>query len=89
MTSLYLVCLNEPDPRITRGIRDLFGEDDHYVLNDTQIIVVKSPNGGKSVYARIKEKVGQEFVALVVRLNRYHGRHQSELWEWLENPGGA
>ncbi len=88
MTSLHLVCLKEPDPRITKGIRDLFGDDAHYELNDTQIIVVKAANGGKSVYERIKEQVGEDFTALIVRFEGYHGRHRSDLWPWLQSHGG-
>lgn len=87
MKSLHLVCLKEPDPDITEKIGDLFGED-HYVVNDTQIVVVKPPNGGKSVYERIKDKVGEDFAALIVRFESYHGRHRSELWPWLQEHGG-
>ena len=56
----------------------------HYQLNETQIIVVKPPNGGKSVYERIKGAIGEEFVALIVRFTHFHGRHNSDLWEWLD-----
>ncbi len=88
MSSLHLVCLKEPNPSVTREIRDLFGEDGHYVINDTQIVVAKPPNGGKSVYERIKDRIGKDFTALIVRFEGYHGRHSSELWPWLQAHGG-
>ena len=83
MTNLHLVCLREPNPEVMEKIRGLFGDDQHYTLNDTQIIVVKPPNGGKSVYDRIKEKVGADFIALIVRFQHFHGRHSTDLWPWL------
>ena len=87
MTSLYLVCLKKPDPEITQEIREIFSGDSHYIVNETQIVVVKPPNGGKSVYERIKDKVGRDFTALIVRFEGYHGRHSSELWPWLKKHG--
>lgn len=89
MQNLYLVCLRKPEPAIKEAIREAFGGDGHYVVDDSQIIVVKPPNGGKSVYERIKDQAGKEFGALIVRFDRYHGRHNSELWEWLEAHGGG
>ena len=65
------------------AIQRTWGQD-HYQLNETQIIVVKPPNGGKSVYERIKGAIGEEFVALIVRFTHFHGRHNSDLWEWLD-----
>lgn len=92
MTSLHLVCLKEPDQAITKEIRDLFGGDSHYVVSDTQIVVVKPPNGGASVYERIKDKVDKDFAVLIVRFEHYHGRHSPDLWSWLQeqrNPSAA
>lgn len=82
VTSLHLVCLREPDPNVMETIQKTF-DDGHYMLNDTQIVVVKPPNGGKSVYERIKEALGDDFTALVVRFQHFHGRHSSDLWPWL------
>lgn len=87
MTSLYLVGLRDPDPEIKDGISELFADDRHYVVNDTQIVVVKPPNGGKSIYERIKDKIDRDFTALIVRFEGYHGRHNPDLWSWLEKHG--
>ena len=83
MTNLHLVCLKEPSEAVMSAIHRVFGEGACYELNDTQVVVVKSSNGGKSVYERIKESVGDDFVALIVRFKHFHGRHNSDLWQWL------
>lgn len=89
MKKLHLVCLREPDPDAQRAIHGLFDDGNRlYEISDTQFVVVQPPNGGKSVYERIKAQAGKEFAALVVRFERYHGRHNTDLWEWLEAHGG-
>ncbi len=83
MADLHLVCLREPNSRIMEKISEVFGDDQHFVLNDTQVVVAKPANGGKSVYERIKEEINDDFVALIVRFRHFHGRHNSSLWPWL------
>ena len=80
--SVYLICLAQPDPEVLESIREEW-PDERYELSDTQILVVKS-NGGKSIYERIVERLdGREFRSFVTRCQYYHGRHASDLWEWL------
>lgn len=81
--SVYLICLKEPDPEVLASIREEW-PDDRYEVSDTQILVVK-PNGGESVYDRIEKHLGADFHVLIVRTRYYHGRHNVDLWEWLES----
>lgn len=79
---VYLICLKRPDPDVLKAIRAEWPED-RYEVDETQILVVRS-NGGKSIYDRIEDRCeGKHFTALIVRFRHYHGRHSSELWEWL------
>ena len=80
-TNVYLICLRSPDPGVLEAIRQEW-PDDRYEITDTQVLVAAGSNGGKSVYDRLEERYGQ-FAALIVRFRHYHGRHNSELWEWL------
>lgn len=87
-SNLHLVCLREPNQKVSEAIRELYG-DRLYEIADTQYVVQQAPNGGKSVYQRLKERVDDVFVAFVVQFDRYHGRHQTALWDWLEADGEA
>ena len=85
MNSVHLICLKESDPSVVQAITGLWPHGRHYQLNETQFLVAKPSNGGKSVYERIKGEVGREFAALIVRFQGgYHGRHNTDLWEWLQ-----
>ena len=59
------------------AIRTLWSDNGHYEVDSTQMLVAKLRHGGKSVYERIREKIGREFIALIVRIRRggFHGRH--------------
>ena len=78
----YLVCLGPEDSEVIDAIRAEW-PNDRYELGPTQILVVRS-NGGDSIYDRIQKRLGRDFRAFIVRARRYHGRHNSELWEWLQ-----
>ena len=81
--SVYLICLDKSDSDILASIREEWPKD-RYEVSPTQILVVK-PNGGKSVYDRIENRLGgRDFTALIVRCRYYHGRHSGDLWEWLD-----
>ena len=82
--NVHLICFQEPDTEAMQAVRDLWPGEHHFELNDTQIVVAKPVNGGKSIYRRIEEKLNRQFTALVVRFQAFHGRHNTELWEWLE-----
>ncbi len=81
--NLHLVCLGEPNKEVSKAIRDVYG-DRVYEIAETQFIVKQPRNGGKSVYQRIKDEVDDAFVAFVVQFDRFHGRHQTALWDWLQ-----
>ena len=85
MTQVHLICLREPDPEILQAIHTLWPGQDFYEVNETQLLIAKPSNGGKSVYDQIKDKVNKEFAALIIRFQHgYHGRHNPALWEWLQ-----
>lgn len=83
--NVYLVCLRRTDPEVMEAIREEWKPADRYEITDTQVLVTKTINGGESVHDRIEGRLGRRFPALIVRCRSYHGRHSSELWEWLDS----
>ena len=82
--NVHLICIKESNPKVMEAIRTLWPDNGHYELNSTQILVAKPRNGGKSVYERIKDQLGEDFAALVVRFRGFHGYHSPDVWNWLE-----
>ena len=84
--TIHLICLKAPSAHVEAAVKALWPDDQHYQLNETQFLIAKPSNGGKSVYDRINDKAGEEFAALIVRFQSgYHGRHNADLWEWMQN----
>ena len=82
--NVYLVCLRAADPDVMAVIRDEWKPKDRYEITETQVLVARTSNGGESVHDRLERRYGKKFPALIVRCRNYHGRHSSELWEWLD-----
>ena len=79
---VYLICFVEANPGAAATIKDLW-PDAHYEITETQFLVVKPLNGGRTVHERIEDQLGHPVSALVVRVPAFHGRHNPELWQWL------
>lgn len=84
MRKTYLICLKEPDHAAIQAIRDEWTI--HYKLNDSQILIATPNNGGGSIHRKIAGVLGDDFVALIVRIHSggFLGRYDTDLWEWME-----
>lgn len=89
MRKIYLICLQQPDSEAIHAIGAKWHR--HYVLSESQILVAGPNNGGKSMYDRVKDVLGADFIALIVRINSgtFQGRYNTDLWEWLERHVGS
>lgn len=87
---VYLICLAEPDKEIFDAVRKEW-PDDHYEINETQMLFATSNGGGESEYDRIHAQLeleeDEKFVALIVGVDSTHGYHNRGLWKWLRAHG--
>lgn len=83
MWQILLICLQEPDADAIASIIKQWRK--HYVLNDSQVLIAVPNNGGKPFHSKLAKVLGDEFVALIVRVRdgSFEGRHDVDLWEWL------
>ncbi len=89
MRKTYLICLEKPDSEAIDAIKSKW--KNHYALNESQILVAVPNNGGKSMYHRMNSVLGEHFMALIVRVKSgtFQGRHNTDLWEWLQRYVGS
>ena len=79
----FIICADPDNPALEERIREKFGEETYVVRPRSQWLVAADKTTHQ-VYDHLEIEEQKESGVVIFLVSNYWGRHNKDMWEWLE-----